>query len=249
MPPTVVRAPREGQLREEDRIGSYDQPRWTAKRLFPSTRVYVIPEGKFGLEFWTRAMVPEEGRTEVETQYEAEIGLPHRFQLDLYYVTTKTGEEGELNVEEQKYEIRYALADWDEIWMNPTLYFEYVQRDAQADKVEYKLLLGDELGEGWHFGSNLVFEHELDGAGENEYELTLGLARTVVDERFSVGAEVKAALVDEHTDRGDYEKELEIGPSFRYQPLPQMHIDFAPLIGIGADSRAADIFVVVGWEF
>ena len=148
MPPTVVRAPREGQLREEDRIGSYDQPRWTAKRLFPSTRVYVIPEGKFGLEFWTRAMVPEEGRTEVETQYEAEIGLPHRFQLDLYYVTTKTGEEGELNVEEQKYEIRYALADWDEIWMNPTLYFEYVQRDAQADKVEYKLLLGDELGEG-----------------------------------------------------------------------------------------------------
>ena len=94
-----------------------------------------------------------------------------------------------------------------------------------------------------------MFEHELDGAGENEYELTLGLARTVVDERFSVGAEVKAALVDEHTDRGDYEKELEIGPSFRYQPLPQMHIDFAPLIGIGADSRAADIFVVVGWEF
>ena len=45
-----------------------------------------------------------------------------------------------------------------------------------------------------------------------------------------------------------YEKELEIGPSMRYQPLPQMNIDFAPLIGIGADARAADLFLVVGWE-
>ena len=59
---------------------------------------------------------------------------------------------------------------------------------------------------------------------------------------------MKAALVDTHADRGDYEKSLEIGPSLRYRPLPQMHIDFAPLIGIGADSRAADLFLVVGWE-
>jgi len=248
MPPTVVRALREGQLREEDRIGSYGQPRWTAKRLFPTTRVYVVPEGKVEFEWWTRAKVPEEGQTEVETMYELEFGLPHRFQLDLYYVTSKTGSEGELDTREQKYEIRYALADWGEIWMNPTLYFEYVQRDAEADKVEYKLLFGEELGEGWHFGSNLVLEHELDGAGENEYELTSGIARTVIDEKFSIGAEVKAALTDTHADRGDYEESLEIGPSFRYQPLPQMHIDFAPLIGIGGDSRAADIFLVVGWE-
>jgi hypothetical protein len=248
MPPTIVRAFREGQLREEDRIGSYGQPRWTAKRLFPSTRVYVVPEGKVEFEWWTRAMVPDEGPTEVETQYELEFGLPHRFQLDLYYVTSKTGSEGELDTSEQKYEIRYALADWDEIWMNPTLYLEYVQRDSEVDKVEYKLLLGKELGEGWHFGSNLVLEHELGGALENEYELTAGIARTVIDEKFSLGAELKASLVDTHADRGDYEESLEIGPSLRYQPLPQMHIDFAPLVGIGADSRAADIFLVIGWE-
>lgn len=248
MPPTIVRAFREGQLREEDRIGSYGQPRWTAKRLFPTTRVYVVPEGKVEFEWWTRAKVPEEGPTEVETQYELEFGLPHRFQLDLYYVTSKTGSEGELDASEQKYELRYALADWGELWMNPTLYFEYVERDAESDKVEYKLLLGEELGEGWHFGSNLVLEHELGGAGENEYELTAGVARTGIDEKLSLGAELKAALVDTHADRGDFEESLEIGPSLRYQPLPRMHIDIAPLIGIGGDSRAADIFLVVGWE-
>src|SRR5262245_25907869 len=161
MPPTIVRAFKEGQLREEDRIGSYGQPRWTAKRLFPTTRVYVVPEGKLEFEYWTRVMVPDEGKTTVETQYEVELGLPHRFQVDLYYVTSKTGSEGELDLSEQKYELRYAFADWGEIWMNPTAYIEYVSRDAEADKVEYKLLLGDELAEGWHFGTNLVLEHEL----------------------------------------------------------------------------------------
>jgi hypothetical protein len=249
MPPTIVRAAREGLLREEDRIGDYNQPRWTAQRLFPTTRIYVKPPGKVEFEHWTRVMVPQEGQTEVETQYELEIGLPHRFQIDLYHVTSKTGQEGDLEIKEQKYEVRYALADWGELWMNPTLYAEYVQRDAQSDKTEYKLLLGDELGEGWHFGTNLVWEHELGDALENEYELTVGVARTIVDETFSLGAEMKASLVDEHSDRGDYSKELEIGPSFQYHPLPQLHIDFAPLIGIGSDSRAADLFLVLGWEF
>jgi hypothetical protein len=249
MPATIVRAPREGQLREEDRIGSYGQPRWTARRLFPTTRVYVVPEGEIQFEHWTRVMVPDEGATTVETQYEVEIGLPHRFQLDLYHVTSKTGGEGELDIAEQKYEVRYALADWGNLWMNPTLYLEYVSRDAEVDKIESKLLLGDELAEGWHFGTNLVFEREMGGEGENEYELTAGIAHTMIDETLSLGGELKAALVDTHADRGDYAKELEIGPSLQYRPLPQMHIDFAPLIGIGSDSRAADIFLVLGWEF
>ncbi len=248
MPPTVVSATREGALREEDLIGSYGQPRWTAKRLFPTTRVYVVPEGKVEVEHWTRVKVPEKGPSEVETQYELEFGLPHRLQLDLYYVTSKEGSQGALDVSEQKYELRYAFADWGELWLNPTAYLEYVSRNGQADKLETKLLLGAELAPGWHFGSNLVFEHELGGALENEYELTAGLAHTLVDERFSLGAELKAGLVDTHADRGDYQETLEIGPSLQYRPVPQLHIDFAPLLGIGADARAADLFLVLGWE-
>jgi hypothetical protein len=249
MSTTTVTAERLSPLREEDPIGPYNQPRWTARRIFPSTRVYVVPPGVFQLEYWTRVKVPDEGQTAVETQYEAEIGLPHRFQLDLYYVTEKTGSEGELDTSEQSYELRYALADWGKLWMNPTLYFEYVSRSESPDKLEYKLLLGDELGTGWHFGSNLVFEHEVSGDLENEYELTMGIARTVIDEKLSLGAEMKAALTDVHDDRGDFDKSLEIGPSLRWFPIPQMHIDFAPLVGIGGDSRDADIFLVVGWEF
>ena len=71
----------------------------------------------------------------------------------------------------------------------------------------------------------------------------------MIDSKLSLGAEVKAALVDDHADRGDYTESLEVGPSVRWQPLPAFHLDFAPLIGIGSDSRQSDVFLVLGWEF
>jgi len=249
LPATLVTGIRESPYRDDDLVGPYAAPRWTTRRVFPTTRVYVIPPGQFEIEHWTRVKVPDEGQTEVETQYEFELGLPHRFQIDVYAVTSKTGSEGDLDWKEQKFELRHALADWGELWMNPTLYLEYVERNAESDKVEAKLLLGDQLAPGWHFGTNLVFEHELGGALENEYGLTMGVSRTVVDQKLALGVEVKAALVDVHADRGEFEEELEIGPTLQYRPVPQMHVDFAPLVGIGADSRALDVFLVVGWEF
>jgi hypothetical protein len=41
-----------GALREEELIGAYQQPRWTAKRRFPTTRIYVRPAGTFQFEWW-----------------------------------------------------------------------------------------------------------------------------------------------------------------------------------------------------
>ena len=248
LPPTIVTAER-GELREEDLIGPYAQPRWTARRLFPTTRIYVIPPGQFQFEHWTRVKTPRDGPTTVETIYEVEIGLPNRFQLDLYMVNDKIGSEGDLELAEQKFELRYAFADWGVLPANPTMYVEWVERASQPDKAEVKLLLGDQLAPGWHWGSNLVFEHEVSGERENEYALTLGLSRTVIDEKLSLGGEMKVGVSDTTHHRGDFEEFLEIGPSLQYRPLPAMHIDFAPLVGIGSDSRQFDIFLVLGWEF
>ena len=249
LPPTIIEGQPLPNLREEERIGDYGQPRWTAHRRFPSTRVYVVPAGKVELEHWTRVKVPDGGGpSTVETQYEIEFGLPGRWQIDLYAVTEKTGSEGDLDWSEQKFEVRYAFADWGEIWGNPTAYLEWVEKSASADVVEAKLLLGGEISEGWHWGANLVMEHEVSGEIENVYEVTGGVSHTLRDERLSLGVEVKGALVDVHTDRGNYSEELEIGPSLQWRPLPAMHVDIAPLFGVTPDSRAADIYLVLGWE-
>jgi hypothetical protein len=250
LPPTTVTGESWSSFRESDLIGDYGQPRWTSRRLFPTTRVYVLREGQFDFEYWTRIKVPRDsGKSTVEHQYEFEIGLPHRFQLDVYHVTEKAGSEGETNISEDKFELRYALADWGVIPWNPTLYAEWVSTSGGPDVFEGKLLLGDEVAPGWRVGSNLVWEHEVSGDLTNQYELTVGVNRVMVDEKFSLGAEMKASIEDVHSDRGDFEKSLEIGPSLQWRPVPPLHIDFAPLIGIGGESRAADIYLVIGWEF
>lgn len=249
LPPSVVTGERWSPFADSDLIGEYGQPRWTSRRLFPTTRVYVLRPGQFDFEMWHRVKVPDEGPSKVETQYEFEIGLPGRFQFDYYLVTAREGESGTTEFSEAKYELRYALADWGKIAWNPTLYAEWKSVSGGPDGYEAKLLLGDEVSPGWKVGANLVYEREVGGDLTNEYQITLGVSRTIIDEKFSLGGELRASLTDVHADRGDYEKELEIGPSLQWRPVPAMHVDFAPLVGIGSDSRKADIFLVIGWEF
>jgi hypothetical protein len=248
--PVVVEGRRVSDLREEDRIGGYGQPEWTSHRRFAETRVYVRPEGTVEFEYWLIPEFPRDGGpAETKTQFEFEFGLPERFQLDLYLVSHQDGNEGVMAIDEQKVEVRWALADWDVIFANPTLYVEWAAVNEAPDHVEAKLLLGGEVASAWHWGANLVFEHETAGDQENAYELTGGISYTVLDQKFSVGAEVKYALVDDKNDRGNFDNEVLIGPSFQFRPLPRAHIDVAPLFGITDDSPDAKITILFGWEF
>ena len=247
MPPVTVVGQPAAALREEDRIGTYEQPRWTAHRRFPNTRIYVLPKGQFEFEFWSRADIPKDGPTTMQNMYEVEMGLGHRLQLDLYLVSRNEG-EGETYID-QKFEIRYGLADWGVLWGNPAVYLEYVLRDQKQDKVETKLLFGDELAPRWHWGANLVYEGETGGDQENEYQATLGLSYTVLDEKLSVGTEAKGAIADEKGDRGNFNKEVLVGPSVQFRPVPNMHVDLAPLFGLTDDSPVLQNWVNVGWEF
>lgn len=249
-PALVVEGQRGGGLREEDRVGPYQQPLWTTKRRFGETRAYVIPEGQVEFEYWLIPEFPRHGgKVKTKTQYELEFGLPYRFQLDLYAVAEKEGNEGDFGFNEQKFEVRWALADWGRIWGNPTLYAEWAAQDEAPDHVEFKLLLADELAPRWHWGMNGVFEHETGGAQENSYELTGGLSYTVADEKFSIGVESKLAFVNSKPHRGDTATELLLGPSLQYRPVKRAHIDLVPLIGITDDAPQAKVFFLFGWEF
>lgn len=248
LPPVTVVGEKPSELREEDRIGSYEQPRWTATRRFPGTRVYVVPENKVEIEYWLRPTFTRDGDTEIRTLYEIEFGLPYRFQLDLYLRTDQEGDDSEILLGSQL-EVRWALADWGKIPGNPTLYLEWVGLEQRPDKVEAKLLLGGEIAPRWHWGSNLVAELETGGEREYEYQLTGAISYTVIDEKFSVGAEGIIALTDVKDDRGNFSDSYLIGPSFQFRPIPPMTINLAPLIGIGQDSPRAQVFLNIGYEF
>jgi len=250
IPTFEVVGKRTSELQEEDLIGPNGQPRWTATRRFPTTRVYVVPEGKVEFEWWMRTTIPKDGGpAEVRYLWEIEMGLPYRLQLDLYFGMEGVGSDGNFNFSRQQIEVRWAPAEWGVIWGNPTVYVEYVNKENESDQAEFKLLLGGQIAPGWHWGVNGVLERDLHDALTNEWQFTAGVARTITDMKISLGGEIQAIWADTAQDRGNFDKEFFIGPSIQWRPQPRMVVNLSLLKGIGADSPDARTYLNVGWEF
>jgi hypothetical protein len=246
-------------LREEERIGDYAQPRWTARRRFPTTRVFVVPAETATVEWWleTKLDPAHPNKVRYRSQYELELGLGHRLQLDLYLTTQQLGTGAPILLHREKVELRYAFADWGVLPLNPTLYVEAVRQHDAPPLGEVKLLLGTELVPRWHFGANLVFEREMGAAHEHEMVATAAVAYTVNDEQLSVGAEVQATTTDVEGARFAFDAvELVVGPSLQWRPVPAMHVDLVALTGVTIQDtdgeRTASMLlkplVVLGWE-
>src|SRR4051812_30507173 len=54
MPALTIQGTPLPKYKDDELIGDYAQPRWTAQRLFAGTRVYVIPKGEIDFEQWFR---------------------------------------------------------------------------------------------------------------------------------------------------------------------------------------------------
>jgi hypothetical protein len=124
-----------------------------------------------------------------------------RIQMGIYFVQNTYGTKGDITLDES-IEFRYAFADWGKIYGNPAIYAEYTHTEEGPDAVEFKLLLADEIATRWHWGANLVWEHDTGGDFLNTYEATVGVSYTAVDEKLSVGGEIKTALNSFHGDDG-----------------------------------------------
>lgn len=249
MPAEKIDSQRYSDLDEEELIGSYGQPRWTAHRRFAGTRVYVRPEGEIDVEFWAISKIKKhnEGSTFI-TQTEIEFGLPHRFQFDLYFITRHASNSGETFYDFAP-EIRYALGDWGELWGNPTLYLEYKFQQDAPDVVETKLLFGGEFTSRWHWGTNFVWEQETGGARECVLEMTNAISYSLIDSKLSLGIEAKSEIANEAGARDDWSNNVRVGPSIQYRPTKRTHIDFAAIFGVTSESRLADVFLIIGFEF
>ena len=255
LPPLEVRGQRKSPLVEEQRIGDYKQPRWTAQRRFPTTRVYVVPRGKSTFEYWNRWNAPLSSPIDarrVRSLYEWEFGLGHRLQFDIYLQTEATGYTGDFQLNAEKLELRYALADWGELWGNPTLYLEWSRHHREPDAVEAKLLLGGELAVGLHGGLNIVVERTLGGAMTNEYVVVGGLSKTLRDGGLALGVEGKWSLLDGKAKRfSALESAILVGPSVALSPIPPMNILLTTLLGQGTeggDSKAVlENWLIIGW--
>lgn len=244
-----------GELLEEQPVGEYNQPLWTTFRRFPTTRVYLqTPPGGVQFEQWVELRKKKDRRGDDETRLrqELEFGLGNRMQLDLYMREShvRDGVNSTFDMTGYSAELRYALADWDEIWGNPTLYFEWIFNDGDADKIEPKLLLGGELARGWHWGVNLIHERTLAGRDSRTEEeaVTASISRTVIDHKFSVGATTAYSYESEPGTPRERTREWLLGPSLQFIPHERAALNIEPLWGMTAESKRLKLFVVFSWH-
>jgi hypothetical protein len=247
--PTVEVSANAPAVSENDLIGESKRPEWTAHRRFANTRVYIQKDpGEIGIEQWWRART-DDGTTKHKFSEEVEIGLPYRMQLDVYYDWVHEG--GETESEDLAVELRYALADWGVIPLNPTLYGEYKfdLGAAGTDVWEVKLLLGDDITPRLHWGMNFVYEREFDGEENVEMAVTQGISYTIIDQVLSAGVEMFFKYENVKGQRHNGEHKFNIGPAIQWRPTKNTHLDLTATFGCTDDAVDCETFVVFGWDF
>ena len=255
LPPVVVQGLRPSQAL----VGPYDQPQWTARGRFSSdTEVYVLPPNTFFVDLDYTGTVPRHGgETQNLCTQEFEMGLPHRFQIA--YENNCTWQEKHSQVTQQTLEGRYALADWGEIPLNPTLFGEYLfgvgkdygDEDAEdiPDAIEGRLLFGEQFAKKYQWALNLFHEFETSGERERETGFSQALSYAIRDEYLKVGVEMQFIRETEEGERDDPEHELDIGPNFTVKPSERTRFDIATLFGVTDDSPALGIYAVFSIAF
>src|ERR1043166_1334572 len=153
----------EGALTEEQKVGPAAQPEWTTHRRFSTTRAYIqqLP-WEAGFEQWYRGRFFRDKPAGNLLQEEFSLGLPYRFQRDIYENET-IDSHGRIRHDNIATEVRWALADWGKIPLNPALYAEwkFADKSQGPDVYELKLLLAEEIAPRWHWAFNAIYEQEV----------------------------------------------------------------------------------------
>jgi hypothetical protein len=192
-------------------------PAFSRNRFSNLTNAFVLPPGAVyaGLIYQGDALRfnrPDHGLTQ-----EIELGLPCRFGV----AVENTIENFRGRTQERTFSIegRYALADWNKIPLNPTVFVEYKfgighilhdegppeqmpkgeaeeflhENKPLPDAFEVRLLLAQDFGERVEWAANFFFEQEIGGDRGRE----VGFAQSIMFpiclpyERLKVGAEMQ----------------------------------------------------------
>jgi len=98
-------------------------PGFSQARFSPLTSAYVLPPDTLYTSVIYQGTAFREGAPEHNLTEEIEIGLPYRFGAAMEI--TQQRFRGETDNKSVSLELRYALADWNKIPLNPTLFAEY----------------------------------------------------------------------------------------------------------------------------
>jgi hypothetical protein len=200
-------------------------PGFSRNRFSNLTNSYVLPPGAVyaGLIYQGDAL--RFNRPDHMLTQEIELGLPYRFGV----AVENSIENFRGRTQERTFSIeaRYALADWNKIPLNPTIFVEYkfgigdilhdegppeamgpgeaeeflAEHHPLPDAAEVRLLLSQDFGEHVEWALNGFFEQEVGGDRGREVGFAQSIMFPIIlpNERLKVGAEMQFTSF---TDRG-----------------------------------------------
>lgn len=247
-------------------------PAFSRTRTSPLTTSYVLPAWAFFFGTIYQGNITTEGPPDHIFTQEVEMGLPYRFGL-----AAEVGAErfdGGSGVQTVSLEGRYALADWNKIPLNPTIFAEYKfgvgtirheegpppppgeeEEESGPPKVpdayEFRLLLSQDFGEKVEWAFNAFFEKENTGDRGREWGFAQDIAMPVLlpNERLRVGVEMQYQNFTVKDTRGSPLHRFNIGPTASWKPSASTRFDVSTLFGATDDSDDVQVFAIFSWVF
>ncbi|HEX4666283.1 MAG TPA: hypothetical protein VH207_06750 [Chthoniobacterales bacterium] len=247
---------------------------FSRSRFSTLTNAYVLPPGGVFAALIYEGDFFTDGPPDHLFTQEMEVGLPFRFGL----AVENTVEHFNGDTENSSFSIegRWALADWDKIPLNPTIFAEYKfgtgkilheegppppPEEAEAaagegppekpDAYEFRLLLSEEIAKNVEWAFNAFFEKENTGDRGREWGFAQSVQVPVIlpHERLKAGVEMQYTNFTVKDTRGSPIHRFVIGPSVAYKPTARMRFDIAPLFGVTDDSPDVQVFAIFSYVF
>jgi hypothetical protein len=245
-------------------------PAFSRTRTSPLTTAYVLPPWAFFFGTIYEGQAFKEGPPDHLFTQEVEMGLPCRFGLASEVSAERFN--GGSGVSSLSIEGRYALADWNKIPLNPTIFAEYkfgvgsIRHEEgpppppgeeefgapkRPDAYEFRLLLAQDFGEKVEWAFNAFFEKENTGDRGREWGFAQSIAMPVLlpNERLRAGVEMQYVNFTVKDTRGSPIHRFNIGPAVAWKPSSNTRFDVSTLFGATDDSADVQIFAVFSFLF
>jgi hypothetical protein len=250
-------------------------PGFSRSRFSNLTNAYVLPPWAVYAGIIYQGDALRFNRPDHMFTEEVEVGLPYRFGIAI----ENSIEAFRGNVQDRSFSIeaRYALADWNKIPLNPTIFAEWKfgigdilhdegppeplgKGEAQAfinehnplpDAYEVRLLLSQDFFEKVEWALNGFFEQEVTGDRGREYGFAQSAMMPILlpEERLKAGVEMQFTTFTDKGIRDMPSYRFIIGPTIAWKPTRNTRLDVSPLFGATDDSPRASVFVVFSMLF
>jgi len=272
--PVVVTAPEVPGAYEEVPSAYGAPPEFSRSRFSNAVNAYVLPPWAFFFGELFEGQGFRHGPPDYLFTQEIEMGLPYRFNVAAETQFERFNGGG--GAQTVSLEARWALADWNKIPLNPTIFAEYkfgvgtIRHEEVAppmgaggeeeeeggppkvpDAYELRLLLAQEFFGRVEWAMNWFFEKENTGDRGREWGFSQAAMTPVLlpNERLKVGIEMEYKNTTVKDTRGDPLHSFTIGPTVAWKPSGHTRLDISPLFGCTAGAPVADVFVAFSWLF